>query len=250
VSELQHPDARPFEAVAELYERVRPSYPDEAVAWLAERLAIGPGSTVLDLGAGTGKLTRQLVPRAGRVIAVEPGPEMLAQLRRAVPEADAFLGAAEAIPLPDAAVDAVVCGQSFHWFRTDEALREIHRVLRPRRGVGLIWNTRDPDDPLQNEITKLVDPFVPPGRPPLRAALAAFVGRTFSSEVATHTVPWEQELDADGVVDRVSSISFVVAAPAASRRELERDLSALVEARGGRVAFRYVTEVFVTFSVG
>lgn len=249
MSELQHPDARPFEQVADLYERVRPSYPDEAVDWLVGRLGIDSSSTVLDLGAGTGKLTRMLVPRAARVIAVEPGPEMLAQLRRAVPEADAVLGAAEAIPLRDDSVDAVVCGQSFHWFRTDEALREMRRVLRPRRGIGLIWNVRDPDDPLQKEITALLDPFVPPGRPPLRAAVSAFVGRTFS-EVGTHSVPWEQELDAEGLVERIASISFVAAAPEAKRRELEQALRALVETRGRSVPFRYVTEVFVTLTEG
>ena len=249
MSDLQHPDARPFEQVADLYERVRPTYPNEAVDWLTDRLGIDASSTVLDLGAGTGKLTRMLVPRVERVIAVEPGPEMLEQLRRAVPEADALLGAAEAIPLPDDAVDAVVCGQSFHWFRTEEALSEMGRVLRPGGGIGLIWNVRDPDDSLQNEITALIDPFVPPGRPPLRAAVSAFVGRTFSV-VATHSVPWEQSLDADGVVDRVSSISFIAAAPEPTRRELQRALRAAVERRGGRVAFRYVAELFVTFSAG
>ena len=247
MSELQHPDARPFEQVAELYERVRPSYPNEAVAWLVDRLRIGPPSTVLDLGAGTGKLTRLLVPRVGRVIAIEPGPEMLAQLRRAVPEAEALLGAAEAIPLADDAVDAVVCGQSFHWFRTGEALREIQRVLRAGGGIGLIWNVRDPDDSLQHEITALLDPFVPPGRPPLRHAVSAFVANKFS-EVATHAIPWQEQLDADGLVDRIASISFVAAAPAERRRELERALRALVAERGGGVAFRYVTEVFVTFT--
>jgi ubiquinone/menaquinone biosynthesis C-methylase UbiE len=247
VSELQHPDARPFEQVADLYERVRPTYPSEAVDWLVDRLRIGASSTVLDLGAGTGKLTRALVGRAGTLIAVEPGPEMLAQLRRAVPEADGLLGAAESIPLPDDSVDAVVCGQSFHWFRTGEALSEMGRVLRTGGGIGLIWNVRDPHDSLQEEISALIDPFVPPGRPPLRAAVSAFVGRTFS-DVATHSVPWEQTLDADGVVDRVSSISFVAAAPEAKRRRLQRALRAAVERRGGRVPFRYVTEVFVTFS--
>jgi ubiquinone/menaquinone biosynthesis C-methylase UbiE len=248
VSELQHPEARPFEQVADLYERVRPSYPDEALGWLVERLRIGADSTVLDLGAGTGKLTRMLVGRVAHVTAVEPGPEMLAQLRGAVPEAEAILGAAEAIPLADDSVDAVVCGQSFHWFRTEEALREIHRVLRSGGGVGLIWNVRDPDDSLQRQITALLDPFVPPGRPPLGAAVSAFVGRTFS-EVATHSFPWEQELDSEGLVDRISSISFVAAAPEAKRRELQQALRALAEGRGGSVPFRYVTEVFVTFSV-
>lgn len=249
MSELQHPDARPFEQVADLYERVRPAYPHESVDWLARRLGIDAGSTVLDLGAGTGKLTRAFVRRAGRVIAVEPGPEMLAQLRRAVPEAEALLGAAEAIPLPDDSVDAVVCGQSFHWFRTDEALGEMSRVLRPGRGIGLIWNARDPGDPLQQEITALLEPFVPTGRPPVHAAVSAFVGRTFS-EVKKHAVAWEHELDGDGLADRVLSISFVAAAPEPRRRELEKALRALVDARGGAVAFRYVTEVFVTFSAG
>lgn len=246
MSELQHPDSRTFEEVAELYERVRPSYPDEAVTWLADQLGIDATSTVLDLGAGTGKLTRVLIGRTAHVIAVEPGPEMLAQLRRAVPDAEAILGAAEAIPLPDDAVDAVVCGQSFHWFRTDEALHEIQRVLRAGGGLGLIWNMRDPDDPLQEEISALLEPFVPPGRPPLRASVTAFVGRTFG-ELASHAVSFEQALDADGVVGRMRSISFVAAAPASRRRELEEALRALVAARGGRVPFRYRTEVFVTF---
>jgi ubiquinone/menaquinone biosynthesis C-methylase UbiE len=248
VSELQHPDARSFDQVAGLYERARPTYPDEAVNWLAARLRIGASSTVLDLGAGTGKLTRTLVSRAGRVIAVEPGPEMLAQLRRVVPQAEAMLGAAEAIPLPDDAVDAVVCGQSFHWFRTDEALPEIERVLRPEGGLGLIWNRRDPDDPVQAEITKLLEPFVPPGRPPVEASVAVFVERTFG-EVARHSVRFEQKLDADAVVSRIASTSFVAAAPEGQRRDLEHALRALVSARGGRVLFRYVTQAFVTFGV-
>lgn len=248
VSELQHPDARSYETIAELYERVRPTYPQEAVAWLVDQLGINATSTVLDLGAGTGKLTRMLVPLAGHVTAVEPGPEMLAQLARAVPGAQAVLGAAEAIPLADGSVDAVVCGQSFHWFREDEAVPEIQRVLRPGGGVGLIWNVRNPDDELQQEVTALLEPFVPPGRPPVGASVRAFVGRTFG-KVATHSVPFEQELEADALAQRISSISFVAAAPEARRLELEDALRALVAKRGDSVAFRYVTEVYVTFPV-
>ncbi len=248
MSELQHPGARAFEDVADLYERIRPTYPDEAVDWLADQLGIGPRSTVLDLGAGTGKLTRMLIPRAARVIAVEPGPEMLAQLRRAVPDAEAVLGAAESIPLEEDSVDAVVCGQSFHWFRTDEALPEIQRVLRPGGGLGLIWNVRDPNDPLQGEITTLLDPFVPPGRPSIRSSVEGFVERTFG-EVASHSVPFAQDIDAEGLVDRIRSISFVAAAAEPKRRELEEALRELVAARGERVSFRYVTEIFVAFNV-
>jgi ubiquinone/menaquinone biosynthesis C-methylase UbiE len=131
VSELQHPNSRSFELVADVYERARPEYPPEAVAWLAEKLGLAAGRTVLDLGAGTGKLTRALVPTGARVIAVEPGERMLAELRRAVPGVEALRGAAEAIPLRDDSVDAITVGQAFHWFRHDEAVPELHRVLRP-----------------------------------------------------------------------------------------------------------------------
>jgi ubiquinone/menaquinone biosynthesis C-methylase UbiE len=245
VSELQHPDSRSFEDVAELYERVRPSYPDDAVDWLAEQLGIGKSSTVLDLGAGTGKLTRALVDRGARVIAVEPGPEMLEQLRRVVPEAEPLLGAAEAIPLEDESVDAVVCGQSFHWFRQDEAMREIQRVLRPGGGLGLIWNARDPDDPLQAQVTKLLAPFVPPGRETLPATASRFVAQTLG-ELVTAEFRFEQELDADALAGRILSISFVAATAEARRRELEQQLRAVASARGGRVRFRYRTEVYVS----
>ena len=248
MSELQHPGARSFEDVAELYERVRPSYPEAAVDWLAERLGIDATSTVLDLGAGTGKLTRAFLSRARRVIAVEPGPEMLAQLQRAVPQAEALLGPAEAIPLDDASVDAVVCGQSFHWFRTEEALREIDRVLRPGCGLGLIWNMRDPDDPLQQEITDLLDPFVPADRA-TDEGVEVFVRRTFD-DVEMHVVPFAEELDTHAVVARIESISFVAAAPEEKRNELLGAVRARVDDRGGRVPFGYRTESYVTFSVG
>ena len=98
-----HPTAQAgFSAAAEVYERARPGYPDEAVAWVAERLGIGPGRDVLDLAAGTGKLTRQLVPLGARIVAVEPIDAMRAELERAVPGVEALAGTAEAIPLADA----------------------------------------------------------------------------------------------------------------------------------------------------
>jgi SAM-dependent methyltransferase len=250
VSELQHPDARSFESVADLYERTRPEYPPAAVDWLADRLGIDTTATVLDLGAGTGKLTRALVPLVGHVIAVEPGPAMLAELVAAVPEAEAILGAAEAIPLPDDSVDGVVCGQSFHWFRAGEALPEIRRVLRHGGGLGLIWNLRHPEDEFQHEVGALLGPFVPAGRSPVPTSVAKLVEDAGFGDVTTNTVPFEHELDADGVVARMASVSFVAAADAGRQRELEHSLRELVAARGGVVMFRYVTEAYVTFSVG
>src|SRR6478672_11776732 len=116
-----------FDSVAEIYERTRPGYSDEALAFVAQRL---PLKRVLDLGAGTGKLTRQLVALGADVVAVEPGDAMRAVLERVVPEAQVLAGSAEEIPLPDASVDTVTAAQAFHWFRTDEALAEMYRVLR------------------------------------------------------------------------------------------------------------------------
>ena len=159
MSELQHPDSRAFELVADVYERARPQYPAEAVAWLAEQLDLRAGRTVLDLGAGTGKLTRSLVETGARVIAVEPGDAMLEQLKVAVAGITALRGAAESIPLPDASVDAITVGQAFHWFRHEEAVPELHRVLRPRGGVALVWNSRDQEAPLQQEISELIAPW-------------------------------------------------------------------------------------------
>ena len=136
MTELQHPDARGFERVADAYERARPSYPQDILGWFAERLDLRPGRTVLDLGAGTGKLTRALVETGAQVLALEPGDEMRARLARVVPQAQPIAAGAESIPLPDASVDAATAGQSFHWFRFAEAVPEVHRVLR--RGAGLL----------------------------------------------------------------------------------------------------------------
>jgi SAM-dependent methyltransferase len=142
------------------YDRVRPEYPPEVVERLVSRLGLGPGSDVLDLGAGTGKLTRPLVDRVGRVIAVEPDPGMRAVLTRS---SDCHLvldGRAEAIPLPDVCVDAVVVGEAFHWFDTGTALPEIARVLRAGGCLGLVgrewWETEPPVPPAAAELMRRV----------------------------------------------------------------------------------------------
>jgi len=255
VSELQHPDSRSFEQVAELYERARPEYPDELLAWVSERLDLGPGRTVLDLGAGTGKLTRALVATGAEVIALEPGDEMRTQLERAVPQARALAAGAESIPLPDDSVDAATAGQSFHWFRLDEAVPEIHRVLRPGAGLALVWNMRDQEDELQREITALIAPFVPPEREGARDSVAEYFRKeAFGESVLFHgfderEARFAEELHADKLVERISSTSFVAAAPAERRAELKRRLRELADARGGSVQFRYRTEAFVTFAV-
>jgi SAM-dependent methyltransferase len=131
--------ASSFAEVADEYERSRPGYPDDAVSWLAGSVPLD----VVDLGAGTGKLTRSLVALEHRVVAVDPLSEMLGQLHRAVPEAVVAVGSAEEIPVPDRSADVVTCAQAFHWFDPDTALPEIARILRPGGLVALVWNVRD-----------------------------------------------------------------------------------------------------------
>jgi len=249
VSELQHPESRAFELVADVYERARPEYPREAIEWIAAELDLRAGRTVLDLGAGTGKLTRALVASGARVIAVEPGEAMLAELKHAVPGVEALLGAGEEIPLPDASVDAITVGQAFHWFRHDEAVPELSRVLREAGGVVVLWNNRDRDDPLQSEITKLISPL-PAGRARTEDSVRYLTESGVFGPVEERHFSFGQELDADGLVERVASISYVAAAPAESRCEIAARLRELAAARGGRVTIPYVASVYVSHRAG
>jgi SAM-dependent methyltransferase len=129
-----------FGAAATAYAEHRPDYAQAAVRWALEP---APGPRVLDLGAGTGKLTATLVALSAEVIAVEPDPAMLAELRRALPAVRALPGSAEAVPLPDASVDAVVAGNAMHWFDMDVAGPEIARVLVPGGILAGLWNVFD-----------------------------------------------------------------------------------------------------------
>lgn len=131
--------ARSFGSVAAAYERGRPSYPADAVAWLAG----GEAKVVLELAAGTGKLTRALVDQGHAVFATEPDEAMLEVLRDRVPEVSAKVATAEEIPANDRSVDVVVVAQAFHWFDHESALPEIARVLKPGGHVALVWNSRD-----------------------------------------------------------------------------------------------------------
>lgn len=133
--------ARSFGTVADSYERGRPRYPGTALDRLTDELGLPASSTVIDLAAGTGKLTRDLAPRFARVIAVEPLEEMRKGLERAIPDAEPVAGTAEAMPLPDGVAAAVFVAQAFHWFANPAALAEIARVLEPRGGLALLFNT-------------------------------------------------------------------------------------------------------------
>src|SRR4051812_33168819 len=119
------------------YEIARPSYPPDAVAWIAEHVRIGAGAQALDLAAGTGKLTRLLVPYGADLLAAEPVPGMRAGFPRLVPGVPIVAATAEALPFATASLDAVTVAQAFHWFDFDAATAELARVLRPRGRLAL-----------------------------------------------------------------------------------------------------------------
>lgn len=221
-----------FGRAVDAYERARPQYAADAVAWIAERLPLG---RVLDLGAGTGKLTRQLLGVADSVVAVEPDDDMRSMLERVLPHVESLRGSAEAIPLPDASVDAVTVAQAFHWFELDSALAEMRRVLRPSGGIALLGNEYD-----WPELMAIVDrlrtsPAVDDDS--YERLLASPLFARFETKTFAHA----DRVDADVVVERVSSINVVIAAAAADRTAAFDDIRALVGE--GTVDFPMLTTV-------
>ena len=228
-----------FSRSARAYERGRPGYPRAAVRHVVAR--IPADAEVLDLAAGTGKLTRSLAAAGLEVVAVEPVAEMRAALPGGV---RALEGTAEAIPLADGAVDAVTVGQAFHWFDGDAALAEIHRVLRPGGLLALLWNRRVEEDHVNVAIDELLAPHRA-GMPTHRADAwrAAFDRTKLFGPLEESVFGNEQRLDAAGLEARVGSISYIAALEAPEReRVLER---ARALAGEGSVTVPYRTEVHV-----
>ena len=236
--------ARSFARTAEEYERARPSYAPEAVDAVVREFGLASGATVVDLGAGTGKWTRLLTARGFRVIAVEPIAEMRSALERAVPDATAVDGTAEAIPVPDGTAAAVTAAQAFHWFRAERALAEIHRVLSDGGGLAAVWNVPDESDSLQAALGEIVAPYrgAYPGRDVSWNDLVEASG--LFDDLAERRFPHVHTLDADGVVARVASISWIGALDPAERERVLQRVRALVADRPGPIEVGYVTEVF------
>jgi SAM-dependent methyltransferase len=241
-----------FDRAARTYERGRAGFPPAAVEAILREAAAGPGRTLLELGAGTGKLTRALVGSGARVVALEPVAGMRAVLAEVVPEAEIVDAVAEDVPLPAASADAVVAAQAFHWFDPERATAEIARVLRPGGLVALLWNRRDERVPWVAALSRLLDahsaevPRYQHGH--WRRAFDA--GDRFEP-LTVRAWPNSGEAGRDVVLARVASISFVAVLDERRRAELlgevERILDADPETRGrDDVALPYVTELFTT----
>lgn len=236
-----------FGAAADAYARGRPDYPAAIDTWLAGTLGLRPGQRVVDLGAGTGKFTARLVATGADIIAVEPVDAMRARLVATLQSVRALAGTAEAIPLPDASVDAVVCAQAFHWFATASTLTEIRRVLRPGGMLGLIWNARDETPAWSAKLTALIAPYE--GDTPRFSSGAwrsAFPHPGFGSLeeqrfTHTHAGPPEQVL-----VDRMLSVSFIASLPAVEQDALAARIRGLAASEPELANRREITVPYLT----
>jgi SAM-dependent methyltransferase len=238
MSQVHSSAAQGFAAAADTYTRGRPGYPPELMPWLAKDLGLVCGTTCVDLGAGTGKFTRLLTRTGATVTAVEPVAEMRAQFAAALPDVPALAGTAQAIPLPDGGADAVVCAQAFHWFGCAEAVREIHRVLRPGGRLGLVWNVRDEAVDWVAALTGILAPYEG-DTPRFRTGQwrDAFGEGLFTG------------LEEACFPDRTLSVSFIAALPGAERAKVEARLRELIaghpDLRGREtVAFPYLTRAY------
>jgi SAM-dependent methyltransferase len=212
--------ARSFGAAVEAYERARPGYPDAAVDWLLPAGA----RTVLDLGAGTGKLTRSLVARGLDVVALEPLTEMRETLAATVPEARPLAGTAEDIPLPDASVDAITVAQAWHWVDPDRATAEAARVLRPGGTLGLIWNRRDDRVDWIVHLTEVMGS----AEVEVMDMDAVEIGPPFGP-TERFVTDWERPMDVDLLVEMAASRSYVITATSRRRREILAGVRRIVE---------------------
>ncbi|HET9895472.1 MAG TPA: class I SAM-dependent methyltransferase [Streptosporangiaceae bacterium] len=229
MSEVHEIAARGFGAEAAAYDRARPSYPPEAIAWMIEKLSIGPGRQVVDLAAGTGKLTALLATAGADLIAVEPVNSMRERLSDRLPDVPVLAGVAEALPLADKSVDAVVVAQAFHWFDARKAMAEIARVVRPGGYLGLIWNARERSIEWVDQVWSVMDRVErrAPWREhrdragPADKSLARSE-RYLAGPGDSNWSPWTEETffhvhysSHDEVIDRMRSVSHIAVLPAA-----------------------------------
>jgi SAM-dependent methyltransferase len=231
---------------AELYERVRPGYPQSAIAFIVEEFGLDESSELLDLAAGTGKLTRALLQIGARVTAVEPLDGMRAVLARELPEVNVMAGSAEEIPLADASVDLVAVGQAFHWFDQYEAPREIARVLRPGGGLVPIWNTREEHAGWVHQIRGVIDRYREGGPQHEDNEWRKGIDSSGLFEpIELRLFEQVQELSRAQAVEVFASRSYVSALPPERRAKAIEEIDAAVP-HEERITIPYTTEVYWT----
>lgn len=237
--------SRSFGGATGAYESGRPDYPAEAVEWMLGPVRSAEGGVrVADAGAGTGKLTRALVDAGAEVVAIDPDATMLEALQTAVPGVPTFVGTGESLPLPDAALDAVVFGQAWHWVDPLSASAEVGRVLRPGGVLGLIWNIRDEGGDWVAEMTRIMhgsnaEVMLAEGGPQVAPPFAVLESRSWH---------WSRAMTRELLFDMAHSRSYVITAEPGERERIERELGELFDrvgaTDGATVDLPYVTTAF------
>lgn len=238
-----------FGPAAAEYDRGRPGYAPEAVDHVVEVLGIGPSSRVLDLAAGTGKLTCPLQPSGARLVAVEPVAGMRKRLEAALPEVRVLDGHAESLPLEDASVDAAVVGQAFHWFDPGPALAELHRVMAPGGRLALVWNRWEREGWVK-DVYGVIEPLR--GDAPSWIAgggREAFEDNPHFGALTEARFSHVQSGDRDSVIARVTSISFIAALEDDQRAGVVRRIRAILDSHPDTrdeesIEQRYTTHVY------
>jgi SAM-dependent methyltransferase len=207
------------------YDELRPTYAPDAVAWVAERAGLQPGSTVIDLAAGTGQLARRFASIGCRVIAIEPAANMRVVLRANAPEVTTLAGRAERIPIEDGFADAVVVGNAFHHFDADRAFVEIRQVLRADGALALFWTRADEDEPALLSVTREIDRVVERIRGP--AAIVDAYRFWFEPHAVGGFTPFERRtfpttraIRSDRVADLYATSSDIASLAPSTRNDL------------------------------
>ena len=244
-----HASVGAYEHVAAAYDQGRPGYPQAVLEQIVARSRVGPGSELLDLAAGTGKWTRQLLATGGHVHAVEPVEAFRKRLREL--PVTVLAGTAEAIPLMDRSVDLVTVAAAFHWFDAPSALAEIARVLRPGGTLAILWNERDHQDPAQRALTDLIEPHRQ-GEPRQadEAWLAAFDTAAGFTVLEKEDFPHAHRFTAESLVERVRSISFIAALAARERDEVLTKARTLAANHPATFELPHVTHLYLTHRTG
>lgn len=247
---LTHPSSG-FEAAADEYEAARPEIPEVALRFLTEQLCLRASSRILDVGAGTGKITRALARTYQNIIALEPVQAMRQKIHMFAPNTRVIGGVTEAIPLENVSVDAVVAGNSFHWFANATALQEIARVLKPEGRIGLLWTVRDESVDWVAELIHIMDRhrgYTPGYREGKWAAILAQSERF--RRVGQKSFQFSQRTNRKTVTDRVASMSFIQQLSPGERQKILEEISTILRKSsstewGADVEFPYRTDVFV-----
>jgi SAM-dependent methyltransferase len=219
-----------FDREAVTYDRARPSYPPDCVAWFAEHLRIAPGRRVLDLAAGTGKFTRLLEPLGADLLAAEPVVGMQAILHERSPAVPVLSCTAEQLPFAAGSLDAIAVAQAFHWFDAPVALADAARVLRTGGRLGLVWNARDRSRPHVDALWSIMDRVEKqaPWRKHEEWHEAAFTETAFFGPLHEATFHQVQVMTVEEVVDRFRSVSHVAVLPPEEQAAVLDEVRAMV----------------------